>query len=377
MKIQIITSNFLENWDYDNPDGQGIGGSETSQIELAWRLARRGHEVTSYSPTAWDGERTWRGVRWTHYKNCDYTEPGLWLVYRSPSLLDNFPLKHPHQRIFQVCQDTYYPGETEARYAKIEKYICLCRDHAQYTEARLPFLKDKIVISQNGLRDDLVNEVLAEGIERKPNKIMFASSPDRGIKAAVAVVERAREYIHDLELHTYYGLDNYKSAAANKDNPIGAYFSQRMVADIEQYMAKHPWVIQHGRVSQQVLYREWASTTVWLYPTNFGETFCSSSTEAQALGAFPITNPYWGLRDNVQHGMLIEGDPTQDLLVRNRYTAELLRMMSTDGLKVLDAIRPQMMADAMRKYSWEVAADQMEQFAGVKSESETYAEAVA
>src|SRR3990167_1047237 len=40
----------FEKWDFRNSIETGIGGSETSHVEMAWRLARRGHKAVTHPP---------------------------------------------------------------------------------------------------------------------------------------------------------------------------------------------------------------------------------------------------------------------------------------------------------------------------------------
>ena len=67
MKIHFYSPNYIENWDFRNTIDIGIGGSETSHVEMAWRFARRGYEVISYSPINDDCPRFWKNVEWKHF----------------------------------------------------------------------------------------------------------------------------------------------------------------------------------------------------------------------------------------------------------------------------------------------------------------------
>ena len=80
--------------------------------------------------------------------------------------------------------------------------------------------------------------------------------------------------------------------------------------------------------------------------------------EAQALGAIPITNPLWALRDNVKHGIFIDGDADADPLTQARYTAEIIRL--TIQPQIQEQLRPQMMQDAKETFNWERWVDQWE-----------------
>ena len=356
--VIFFSHRTLEDWDFSNPDSVGIGGSETSHIELSWRLAARGHKVLSYAPTSYPGPVMHKGVEWRNCELCDFTREGIWFIYRCPEILDKFPENHPNQVLIFVAQDTFYPGATVERFDKLDHYMCLCSDHARATAIEWPTLKDKIFTSANGLKPEKVQEALAKNITRNPYRLMYASSPDRGLKNLSLVFTRAREYVPDLELHVYYGFDNMDKIINGKD-PKRAYVVKRAKDDLMKSLDK-PGITFHGRTAQPQLYEEWCKAGLWVHPTSFSETGAITSMEAMALGAIPVTNPIWALKDNVQYGVLIDGNPDSDLLVRSRYVGEIIRLTSDVGGTALQSvIRSEMMGYAISKFSWEVPTHQL------------------
>ena len=350
----------FEKWDYRNLD-IGIGGSETHQIEMAWRLARRGHEVVSYAPLPEDCERQWRGTQWRDLSECDWTEEGIWLIYRRPSMVDNLK----GQEAWLICQDTDYPDLNEERAEKFTRIIALTPTHAEYLALAKPYLEDKLFISSNGIRMDVIREVEKEGIERNPHRVMFASSPDRGLLPSIESFQKAREYIPDLEFHAFYGFNNIDKVIFKDDK---AYKFQQQYRQECMEAMNLPGVTWHGRVPQHELYREWLKTGIWLYQTNFFETSAITCMESQALGAIPITHPVGALIDNVKFGTFIEGDAFNNLN-NAKYAAELV-IMSNPELQ--ESIRHDMMEWARMRFNWERIVDQVESwvygFEDVKSQ---------
>lgn len=343
-------------WFWETID-RGIGGSETNAREWAWRLAQRGHEVTVYAPVPWEqGAREWRGTKWQPLEEADFTQEGLWLLYRCPKALDQFPLVHPNQQLWFVAQDADYDWTPE-QVAKMDRIIALCKRHRQHLlRDQPPEVADKVCIGSNGLRMDLIREVEAEGIpERNPHKLMFPSSPDRGLKSLLAIFRRAREWVPDLELHIMYGFDNINTL--EKTNPA-AFKQLKPKRDEILEAAKQPGVFWRGMMPQKELYREWLTTGIWAYPMVFPESSCITSMEAQALGAIPITNPIWALAENVDHGIFIQGDAYDDGLTQARYAAEIVALASDTELQ--DKIRVDMMRDARVRFNWECTVDDLE-----------------
>lgn len=361
MRLHFYSPVHFEQWDWRNLE-TGIGGSETHHIEMVWRLARRGHEVISYAPLPANVApgTTDRGVTWYPLDAADFNAPGIWVLYRCPDHVDFFKKRHAKQQIWLVMQDESYPTWTPDRCAKVDKVLAFCRAHYETTAHRQPLLTDKLVLTSNGMRMDLVRQIEAEGLPaRNPHKLIYASSPDRGLKGLLKIFARAREAVPDLELHCFYGFDNIDKLIACDARQY------RWLADAKasiQTGLGQPGVHWRGRVSQRDLYREWLTAGIWCYPTNFTETSCITCMEAQALGAVPITHPLWALADNVMTGVFIEGDAYHDWLTQARYAGEIVRMGCAPELQ--DQLRPQLMRMARDRFNWERVVDQWEGWLG-------------
>ena len=355
MKFIFYSEEHFEPWDWTNSIERGIGGSETSHVEMAWRLARRGHDVISYAPVPWEGTKEWRGTTWTHSKNVDWSQDGTWIIYRVPASLDNFGPRHVEQPRWLMCQDAHY-GDllTRERADKLDRVIALCPAHAWHLGSIYPQIKDKMWITSNGVKVDLIREIEA-GIMRNPRKLIYASSPDRGLVTLLKIFKRVHELESDLELHIFYGFDNIDRLTAGKAPWTDALIEIK--GQVEQ-LAKQPGVFLRGRISQRELYQEWLSAGLWCYPTEFTETSCITALEAQAMGAIPIFNPLWALESNVGHGIAIEGSPYSDALVQARYVSEIIRL--TRQPELAEKIRQPMMLAARNTFNWERFVDQWE-----------------
>ena len=361
MRFILYSAVAFEPWNWMNSIEQGIGGSETSHVEMAWRLAKRGHEVISYVPLPEGSPNEWRGTQWYHVDQVDWSLPGVWVLYRDPALADHFLDQSPAtHRLWALLQDWDYATWTPERIARHERIVPLCRSHADWLTARHrePGFGERIWITSNGLKPELIAEAESEGpVERNPRRIMYASSPDRGLLPLLKSFRRAVEMVPDLELHAFYGFNNLDKLIA-RQGPSSGFAKQK--AQMLR-LAEHPNITLHGRVPQTQLYREWLKTGLWVYQTNFWETSCITCMEAQALGAVPIYNPVWALGENVHHGLMIRGNATDDPLVAARFSYGIWRLATDPALQ--ERIRQPMMADARLRFSWENFVDQWERCA--------------
>ena len=354
MKFVIYSNRAFERWDYNTPDTTGIGGSETAHIELAWRLARRGHEVVNYAPIHTHTDPQWRGTTWKDCDNVDWSEDGLWIIFRLPQAIDLLP---KDTRAWLMCQDTHYPDATDEQVGRYEKVIGLCEDHVKFLELTYPSCKGKTWKLSNGVRSDLIRKIEQEGIERNNERLVYASSIDRGLEQLLSIFKRAREWAPNLTLDCYYGTYNL-------DKLSGKYKRFAEVKERVEKLSKQSNVTMHGRVNQPDLIRAWFGAGIFDYPTNFTETSCISVMEAQACGAFPISTPLWGVKENLRFGSFICGDPAHDPLTRARHSMEIVRVSKGDLPRISDGtfrpFRDHMMSWVRMQRDWDRVVDSIE-----------------
>jgi len=355
LRAVLPHSIFFENWNYDTPDTRGIGNSETAQIQLSRHLAMRGWEVINYAPIPEGTAEYWQGTRWLPLEKIDYSLDGYWLIWRTPELLDHFPKDHPGKLLCLVSEDESYGARwTDERIDKLDILFALCEAHRRNLEKDHPALKGKVKIGANGIRMELIRAVDADPPERDPHRIMWASSPDRGLLKLLKIFRRVRQLIPDATLYATYGFENINKLL-ERDPAQFAWMKREKEAILKA--AEQPGVHWLGRIPQPQLMYEWAKTAVIAYPSLFKETFCTTHCEAQALGAIPVTSGVWALGEHACGGSVVAGDPN-DPLVEARYVAEIFRWLSNPELQ--EAMRGPMMEVARIRYRYARTADYYE-----------------
>ena len=356
VRINFYCPVGFEPWDYRNVE-HGIGGSETCVCEMSWRLARRGYDVTVYGHLGDGCESEWRDVRWRQIEECDPSEEALWIIHRSPVDVG----KPWNGQVWLMCQDVDYGGWSDEVFSRVDVVMALSGVHARHLARKHPEIAEKIRITSNGVRVDLFEKVEKDGVERNPRRLIWASSPDRGLAQAVLPLwPKIRERVPDAELHVYYGFDNIDKMVAGNPEQWGwiGKIRDRCLEYFDRYSGQG--VIWHGRVGQEELYRAWLSSSVWPQFSDFTETSCVVSMEAQAGGAIPITRPWWAVGENVKHGVFVNGSAYDDPLARARLVDETCVMLLDEELQ--NAIRPSMMEEARIRCDWERIVDQWQQW---------------
>lgn len=349
-KVTFISSSALETWDWNNPWTKGIGGSETSHIEMVERLGLKGFNVISYAPIA--STKVLRGpanIPWHQHTQFKPSGPGVYIFYRNPNDLDH--QKGPGQKWWFVAQDVDYPDQwTPSRMTKVDRYICLCKEHANFTARKYPVFKDRIYISANGIRSEYIKRAIniADGekapLLRNSNRMFFPSSPDRGLKFLLEQWWRIREINPKAELRVAYGFNNMEKIWGADPTDWRRGYQGLLTG-----LLKQDGVTFMGRLNQNQVYAEWLQTGVWAHPTDFPETSCITCMEAQACGAWPVTNKLWALEDNVKYGYMVDGVPQNSALIRQNWMRNLEAAFKNNSTKA----RREMQEWALEYHNWD------------------------
>lgn len=318
---------------------------------MSWRLAKRGHDVIVYAPIKKTTKSPWRDVKWLHFKRADFKLKGTWIIYRVPEILAK--LSKIDQKIWFLWQDWDYPTLTPKLSKRADKHITLCKSHGKYILRKYPYIRlDQLWLSSNGIKLDLIEETEKKKIIRNPKRIMYASSPDRGLLTGLRVFKKAREYIPDLEFYAFYGFNNLDKLLKGFPNSTLAKNKVEIMKLIDL-----PGVHFEGRINQPQLMEEWFKSGIYLYITNFFETSHISGMEAQACGAVPVFSPVYAQKENIKNGIGVMGDATDDLTIA-RAAVEVVRLAL--DTKLQDQFRVEMMPWARERFDWEVFVSQWE-----------------
>jgi len=259
---------------------KGLGGSETALIHMTkWLKKYSGCNVKVFQQR--DNDKVMpSGVEYiSNAKLNEYMStntPKVHIAWRHNIKLTNAPT-------YLWCHDLVTPGCDLVN--NFDFIMCLTPFHKEYVQAMQGIEADKIIVTRNGIDPE---KFKFERKEKNPNKLVWMSSPDRGLGRAMFVMDRLRKNHPDLELHVYYGLENlYK------------YGLGQLADDLKSMMADRPWVKYHGFTEQSKMYQEVSDAVIWLHPCNFIETYCITAIEMLALGIYPVTRRLGGLKNTL------------------------------------------------------------------------------
>ena len=184
-------------------------------------------------------------------------------------------------------------------------------------------------------------------IKRNPKRVIYTSSPDRGLQQLLEIWPEVMKAVPDAELEVFYGFQLFDKFHAG--NPASMAWKQKIVSQLSQ-----PGIKKHGRLTQPELEAEMKTCGIWAYPTTFQEINCISAIKAQAYGCVPVIMNEAALQTTVQFGIKIGGDIYDDE-VKEVYTQQLIALLKNSEKQ--EQIRKPMMEWA-KDISWERVAKQ-------------------
>lgn len=238
---------------------------------------------------------------------------------------------------------------------KPDKIVGLTNWHSNHLQKLYKIKDKKMAVIPNGIHLDRFPKDKWNNEQENP-KLIWSSSPDRGLDTLLSLWPLVIEKWPKAELHIFYGWDIIEKILdaqhrAGIENIWLRDFKDKSQAQIERYSFKNGGgIYQHGRVGQEELAEHMMSSLIWPYTTGFMETFCITAIEMQAAGVIPITSRLAALNETVSNDNLtIEGWP-----LNTDYQKRWLRLLSTvmedkDGREE----QRQIGRDHAERYTWE------------------------
>lgn len=320
-------------WDEDVIKTQGIGGSETAVIEMARSLSdKTGLEVKIFNNRQQD--KTFGRVSYLSAQKLPLylaeNKPRVHVAWRHNIKLTNAPS-------YVWCHDLVVPGLESEHY---EKVLALSNFHKGYLANMFGVNPEKIFVTRNGIAP----ERFTEQREKTRGMVVWGSSPDRGLLRALKVMDEVVKVVPEVKLHVFYGFDNMIKLGKLQE-----------VENFKKEIFSRPHVSLRGNVSKQELTNECQKAEVWLYPTDFLETFCITALEMLCTKTYPVVRQWGGLEDTLaiakQKAMctMLDNDCVTEAEI-SWYAKAVTDAMNSQLYKGID-INPQ-------DFSWGPIADQ-------------------
>lgn len=275
----------------------GLGGTESSVVQLAEALARAGHVVTAFNRTRYPVDC--HNVAWRSL-NEPYRGPraGLTIAVNHARLFvgDHAPTKvlwlHNPTSLWKLMRrGNLVPIVSHRPHA-----VVLGTYHDAHVPRLLPFRSRSILL--HGVGADFLRREAARDVP--PPRAIFASQPYRGLDWVLDLWGEVRARVPRAELHVFVPKTAQVDQAARLVDQAG--------------------VVVRGSLSRGALAEELRTARVMVIPGHEDETYCLAAAEATALGVPLVTRGIGALAERVRHGETGFLAPDRDSFVTSTVT---------------------------------------------------------
>lgn len=270
---------------------QGLTGSEVGCFYIAREMAKRGWPTTLYVPVrntpdmhVWDGVL----VRPLSTFQSEITQHDVLYSWNDPEVFrgvsDKFLRLENHQiSDFRFCQ----PGWENL----VDIFTSPSDSHMNWMAPQTP-CPEKWRMVPNGWDPDMFPQV-----EKVPGRVIYASSPDRGLHLLLQQWPKIRKEVPHATLRIFYNFDSWAEniGAVRYANPgvpdfKELHFRALYIKEAVRRLASHG-VEHYKAVSRIRMAQEFGEAECLGYPCDpvrYTETFCVTALEGCGTGAIPV-----------------------------------------------------------------------------------------
>ncbi len=161
---------------------------------------------------------------------------------------------------------------------------------------------------------------------RNPRRLIYSSTPYRGLEFLPAIFPLVRQHVPEAELHIFSDFAVY-AGAGDYPEPIVQRFRQ-----VRDLMSRIPGCHFHGNVIQQQLAREFMRSAVLCYPNTFEETSCITVLEAQSAGCPAVTTKLGALPETVGDAGILIDPPVNSPKYKEDFARACIALLTNDQL---------------------------------------------
>ena len=317
---------------------RGLTGSEVTFFRMAAEMVKRGHSVDLFSKLV-EGGVIWNGVRcWTY-------QDDLTLDYDAAvSYISADPLADVSVLAFRIVHQQCR-GWSMSKQGWDENVDLIC---ALSTKHAVNLADSNLDLPKFRLLPDGVDLDAFKPVAKQPGRVIYASSPERGLHRLLECWPRIRAEAKHAHLRVFYDQHSLDHAGDDETRRRAAYIKAAL-----------PRLVRHGvevigGASRERIEREMAEAEVLAYPLEskeLTETFGCVVLEAMASGCVPVLcfddafGELWG-----DCAVCVEAPIGEHL---DEFVEKVVRVLNDATVRIDRMIRCR--TRAMR-YSWPVLA---------------------
>lgn len=269
---------------------KGLGGRESAAIYLTQEWARFGHEVYLFAPQEQAYHESFTGGGQAHYMPIELAAQffasmpfDAILSWESPEIFLVEGVRENCPALLCGMQVAHISTKDANAIEAVDCWVALSPWHADFLTAQAPeSIRAMTVIPNCVVLERFVPRT--HPVVHQPLRLLYASSPDRGLVHLLRAWPEFRKAMPGVQLHVAYGVEKFMHTKWFH-NLFG-----EMAVDIERLLPQEG-IVYHGRIGQDMLAQLHSQCDVLAYPCDPvapTETGCITVIEACAAGTLPV-----------------------------------------------------------------------------------------
>ena len=328
--IVIHTGNTCNHWCPVNYNNSGISGSEFMAMNLAKMFVLRDYKVFMFTNC-----KNLEGI----YDNVEYLDTPKYENFIQNIYIDYLIISRSPEnlRYYNNIQNVYFwlhdilpiDSEFQTHKTKFKKVICLSEWHKNFFIGEYKFPTEKVDIIGNAI--DFTRFVPSQKIQKIPYRFIYSSCFERGFNYLLKIFPKIHKKYPTSELHAFIEEKSHS-----------------LFKDTQEYKDYKDFIFIKNRINQSEISIEMMKSDIWLYPTNFSETYCITALEAQASKCLCVATDLAALNTIIgNRGILVKGSIEEES-TQNKLLEELFIVLD-------DPIKKQNLIDS--GYNWAIKQD--------------------
>jgi glycosyltransferase involved in cell wall biosynthesis len=316
---------------------QSMGGTESSVVQLAEALAKRGHDVCVFNAVA--TPRHEFGVEWRPLSQAPgYARGQTGIAVANPKLFNRltfrshiFWLHNPLRSWRQIRR-----GNVGPLFRTRPHFVLLGEYHGAHVPRWFPSSGRTVI--HHGVHENFFRQAPASA--PPPPRAIFTSQPYRGLDWVLSLWPEIKRQVPGASLEIFAPKAHQAEENAKKAVLDGVCF--------------------RGSIARPELVKELANARLQLIPGHRDETYCLAAAEAAAAGVPIVTLGAGSLRERVRDGKT-------GFIARSRaaFISGAVRLLSDDAL--WSAMHGACLADALLA-GWDARAEEWERLFAILSQ---------
>jgi len=263
------------NPDLDNNRDSRVSGSEYMAINLGKEFVKKGYRVIIFGSFDYENksyEGVYNNIEFIDYKYFNefllkYVVDYLIISRETNYLVYYTNVKKVYLWVHDVVPIGNNSSNLQTHKDKFKGIVCVSEWQKNNIINKLDFPEDQFIVSRNAIYTE---RFLNKNIKKIPFRFIYSSSGNRGLNFLIKMIPKIKERYPETTLFVYASKNTIDYEILNE-------------------IKNMDYVFLNERLNQNDIAIEYLKSDIWLYPTDFTETYCITAVEAMISKCLVVT----------------------------------------------------------------------------------------